>query len=439
MTVRSLSASIFASLFVLASACVASESPTATKNDEGAIPMPHTLKPETRARLDAFASKMLALRGSFAGYPLDEDTQLKGFYEWYLSSGLYSISMNNVGDPREESELQINTHEYENEVVDYFAPRFGFEKGNYWGFVTHSGTDGNDHGVYFGKKYLEWKSKLAPIAYVSEEAHYSIKKLADVQGLELRLIKATPMGQMDIEDFKAQLDTTRPALIVVAIGTTFRGAIDDQKAIEEVLQATPPPAVYRHADAALFGSFLAFLDDPKARETVSQKAMKFNSIAVSGHKFWGMDEPCGIFVCTKEVRDHLNAFKVSYLNQAVPTITCSRNAIAPLKFWWKIQTNPSKTFERMAETCVANAQYLHDELTKLGVKSWINPYSNTVFFKRPSEAIMNKYELAPDVSPVDGDLAHLIVMQHVTRQLLKDFLQDMGKEKTALASPLHVQ
>ncbi|SDL74697.1 hypothetical protein SAMN05660860_01178 [Geoalkalibacter ferrihydriticus] len=35
--------------------------------------------------------------------------------------------------------------------------------------------------MYFGKKVLQAQSDLPPIAYVSEEAHYSIKKLADVQ------------------------------------------------------------------------------------------------------------------------------------------------------------------------------------------------------------------------------------------------------------------
>jgi hypothetical protein len=32
-------------------------------------------------------------------HPINEDTQLKHFYEWYLVSGLYEDSMNNVGDP----------------------------------------------------------------------------------------------------------------------------------------------------------------------------------------------------------------------------------------------------------------------------------------------------------------------------------------------------
>jgi hypothetical protein len=74
---------------------------------------------------------------------------------------------------------------------------------------------------------------------VSAEAHYSIKKLADVQNTELRLIKATDMGQMDMGDFEKQLDAARPALVVIAMGTTFKGAMDDQSAIPGRYTFTP--------------------------------------------------------------------------------------------------------------------------------------------------------------------------------------------------------
>lgn len=385
---------------------------------------------EVEARLDAFAKRILEARPLVVGYPVNQVTDLKEFYEWYLQSGLYQAAMNNVGDPRkEDAPIKLNTHTFENEVIDYFAPRFGFKKDDYWGFITFSGTDGNSHGMYFGKTVLSAKSNIPPIVYVSEEAHYSIKKLTDVQGLELRLIKATPMGQMDIDDFRTKLDPTRPALVVLAIGTTFKGAIDDQEQINKVLEETPPPAVYRHADAALFGSILAFHDE-KAKEIVDAEKMKFDSIAVSGHKFWGLDEPMDIFICTSTVRNQLNPFRVEYLKDAIPTITCSRGAIAPLKFWWKINRTPGSAFEAMAATCLENAKYLHAELTKRKIRSWLNDYSNTVFFQQPSEKLMSKYSLAPEKSELLGDLAHLIVMQHVDQKLLDQFVLDFEEDLT---------
>jgi len=46
--------------------------------------------------------------------------------------------MNNVGNPRKESIFSLNTHEFENEVIDYFAPFYGFKKEDVWGIVTNS-------------------------------------------------------------------------------------------------------------------------------------------------------------------------------------------------------------------------------------------------------------------------------------------------------------
>ncbi|PTN31465.1 aminotransferase class V-fold PLP-dependent enzyme [Desulfonatronum sp. SC1] len=376
--------------------------------------------------LNSYAAEMLQSRPHFIGYPINQDMELQGFYKWYMESGLYEAAMNNVGDPYKPSGLLLNTHPFERDVIDYFAPRFGFDK-DYWGFVTASGTDGNNHGVYFGKKVLQAQSDLPPLAYVSEEAHYSIKKLADVQGVELRLIKADPMGRMDLADFEAQLDPTRPALVVIAMGTTFKGGIDNQMGINAILEKAGPPAVYRHQDAALFGSILGFLPPP-ASDLVNSAKMGFDSIAISGHKFWGLDEPAGVFISTQFVRDNINPFQVAYLKDAVPTITCSRSAISPLKLWWKITFSEPDVFEQQAAQLIANAEYLHAELQKLGIKSWLNEYSNTVFFERPSQIIMDYYGLAPDVHPEQGELAHVLLMQHVSKDLLDAFIADMKKD-----------
>ncbi|MCX7111808.1 MAG: aminotransferase class V-fold PLP-dependent enzyme [Proteobacteria bacterium] len=386
------------------------------------------ITPQDRHRLDQFAQQVIVKSKSVAGYPVNQDTSLDGFYAWYVKNKLYRASMNNVGNPRNASPYSINTHQFENEVVDYFAKLYGFQGDGYWGFVSASGTDGNNHGIYFGRKFLQAKSSVAPIIYVSEEAHYSIKKLADVQNLELRLIKATDMGQMDLLDFDRQLDPTRPALVVIAMGTTFKGAIDDQAAIHKILAEKHHGPEYIHLDAALFGGYLPYAGGEGA-ELVSQQLQKFDSIAVSGHKFFGFDEPMGIFITTKEVFGNLNPFHVTYLNDAVPTITCSRSALDPLKFWWKLHSTKMEKFQAASKTILSDAEYLFEKLQDAGIKVWKNPYSNTIFFERPSVVILSKYDLASDESPVFGKLAHFIVMPHVKRKLINGFVNEMKRWK----------
>lgn len=374
-------------------------------------------------RLNKFAQSMHQLRRDAVGYPVNQNTGLKEFYEWYLNSKLYEVAMNNVGDPRKADIFTMNTHKFENEVIDFFAPLYGFSRDEAWGIVTMSGTDGNMHGMYFGVKQLQGETKMLPVCYVSEEAHYSIKKLADLQNLELRLIKTDETGKMIISEFEKALDPAKPALIVIAMGTTFKGAIDGQAAIDAVIRKKKPVAVYRHVDAALFGGYLPFTEH---KDLVNRKVVHFDSIAVSGHKFFGFDEPMGIFLTTKKTLDQTNPFNIAYLNQAVPTITCSRNALSALKFWWKVKKTGQKGFQEQAKSILGNSEYLEDGLKKINWPVWRDDYSNTVYFRRPNDNIMKKYGLAPEFDlRLGGNLAHIVVMQNVSRQTIDQIINDI--------------
>jgi len=377
-------------------------------------------------RLNRYAADMVARSRLAVGYPINQNIDLKEFYEWYLASGLHNVSLNNVGNPQKESTLHTNSHDFENEVIEFFAPLYGFDPREAWGIVTFSGTDGNNHGVYFGVKDLLSRTKKRPVLYVSEQAHYSIKKLGDLQNLEMKLIPTDRMGRMDMAAFAKALNPKKPALVVIAMGTTFKGAIDDQEAIDKILKKKKPVAVYRHLDAALFGGYLPFTAD---RGLVDRRRIHFDSVAVSGHKFFGFDEPMGIFITTKAVLERQNPFKVSYLNDAVPTITCSRSGLAALKFWWKVKKTGREGFAAQATAIIANAAYLKARLDAMGYPAWLNPYSNTVFFKRPGQWIMDKWDLAPDEDPrLGGPLAHEIIMQHETRETIDRFIEDLKKD-----------
>jgi histidine decarboxylase len=242
----------------------------------------------------------------------------------------------------------------------------------------------------------------------------------------MRLIKADVKGQMDIKAFEKALDPKRPALVVIAMGTTFKGGIDDQDAIDKVLKKKRPVAVYRHLDAALFGGYLPFSEHA---DLVNRNKHHFDSVAVSGHKFFGFDEPLGFFITTNDVLKRQNPFKVSYLNDAVPTITCSRSGLGPLKFWWKIQKTGLEGYKKQTAYILKNAEYLKKSFDEIKYPAWRNDFSNTVYFKRPSQRVMDKWDLAPDEDArLGGKLAHDIVMQHEGKETIDLFIADIKKD-----------
>jgi histidine decarboxylase len=378
-------------------------------------------------KLDEWTKTWKESQQTYFGYPINEHSALHGFYEWFIASGMDVVNLNNAGDPLTDNPSTMSTQAFEREVMEFFAPLYGFEKDKMWGIVTHSGTDGNNHGIYFGAKYLYNKTGKMPVVYVSDEAHYSNMRICDLQNLEVRLIKSDNMGRMIPAELDKALDRTRPVLMVYAMGSTFKGAIDDQDALNAVLDKYPELTVYRHVDAALFGGYLPFTEH---QHMVDCRKMRFDAIAISGHKFFGIDSPCGLFLCTRETYDNQNNFNVTYLNGNMKMINCSRDAVQPLKFWWLVQTVGYAEWSKQANQMMVCTAYLKQQLDKIGWPCWVNEYSNTVFFKRPSPAVVRKYNLAQGYDErFGGELAHIVVMQHVTKEKIDGFIKELKGKK----------
>ncbi len=262
-----------------------------------------------------------------------------------------------------------------------------------------------------------------PVAYVADEAHYSNYRLCDVQNLDVRLIKSDEMGCMIADSLEAVLDTTRPCLIIYAMGSTFKGAIDNQQELNAVLARHPEIDVYRHVDAALFGGYLPFT---QYRYLVNRQEIEYESISISGHKFFGIDSPCGLFLTTREVYDNQASFDIAYLNANMRMISCSRSGVEPLKFWWLLNTVGIEGWSEQASAMMENTAYLVNELRRIGWPCWNNEYSNTVFFRRPSPELVSKYNLANSYDDrFGGPLSHIVVMQHVRKDIIDQFVKDL--------------
>ena len=357
------------------------------------------------------------------GYPVCQYPNMAGFGEWYAKSGICDMVLDNVGNPFADGQFVLGSSLIEREVIRTLAPFYGIPDDKAWGFVTNSGTDGNMHGIYFGAKKLQNETGMLPIAYVSKEAHYSSYRVCDVQNLEVRLIDRGENGGMDLDCLRNRIDPKKPALIIIAIGSTFMGAIDDQAGIQKVLDEVKPRGVYKHLDAALFGGYLPFTEH---KDIIHMEKQGYDSIAISGHKFFGIDEPCGLFLSRKDVLEAQKAYKVDYLNSDMPLISCSRSGLSPLKFYWILEHAGLEKLKQEATAMLENTEYLQQKFDEIGYPAWHMPYSNTVFFKRPAQWLQDKYSLANGFLPeYGGELSHIVVMQHVKKTTIDAFIEDL--------------
>jgi glutamate/tyrosine decarboxylase-like PLP-dependent enzyme len=382
----------------------------------------------------------------FLGYPLNMSTPPPEFFQWrtHLKEvGLGDFGYNNVGNPYAKSSIPYNTHDLEREIINRFGKQYGFSPDDTWGFLSHSGTDSNMHGMYIGRTILKGETGVVPKCYFTREAHYSIQILCDLLGMEAIYVNTLADASMDIEDLRKRIDNNpdHPALIVASVGTTFKGAIDDVDRINDLMVNL---SSYLHLDAALFGGYLPHTLGAKEvmqRLDGNNARNRYDSIAISCHKFFGFPSPAGLFITTGTVYDEFHQFysKVhnpEYIGHVPGTITCSRDAVKPAEFYFFSNPESIQNQARDAREILKNTDYLYAEmqnhLPALNARRE-NNLSNTIYFRKPSEDIIEKYSLATMHLDIDGqlqDFAHAVVMPHIKKKVLDEFLSDLDEDRS---------
>ncbi|SCA63093.1 Histidine decarboxylase [Chlamydiales bacterium SCGC AG-110-M15] len=372
--------------------------------------------------LEKLELKALEMKTHEIGYPCNNAFNLDPLIEWWQKSTLSKMLLNDAGDPRNGKTNYLTCHEYEIEILKYFADLFKLPFEETWGYVTNSGTGGNEHGLYLGRERMKEFGK--PVLYSSEEAHYSIQSLARLLDIEHIIIESYPTGEMDYFDLKEKILPDRPAIFSLSIGSTFKGAIDNIDHITKTVKEAKLPGAHYHADAALFGGYLSFIEDEGAPK-LNFSERPYDSIAVSGHKFFGSPVPLGVFLTRRSYLAAMQKDYIEYIRGYNTTIPCSRSSLNTLILWWTLATTPNAAFKLEAKQILENAKYLHECLVDKGIQSWVSPYSNVVYFTKPSEEICKKWGLATVTCKFNGPLAHVITMQHVDRDVIDAFIGEM--------------
>ena len=229
-----------------------------------------------------------------------------------------SFSLNNIGDPFAASNYQINTHQFEREVISFFADLLK-SKDYFKEYVSHDGIEGNLFGIDLGlQRFPE------AILYYSSRAHYSIDKIAHLLKAPVEKIPVLTNGEIDYQVLREKFDEhkSKPAVISANIGTTMTGAVDNIQQIQAILKDLSIENYHLHGDAALSGIILPFVETPQAFDF----ADGIHSIAISEHKFIGSPLLCGI-VLTNQKPPHVYQPEIAYVKITDSTISGSRNGI----------------------------------------------------------------------------------------------------------------
>jgi len=369
----------------------------------------HEKLPDESEILEVFEKTLKNKSSVHFGYPYN----LMYNYEELFEFMKYTI--NNLGDPYVTSNYGVHSRQFERSVIDFFAKLWKIEQGEYWGYVTTCGTEGNLHGILVARE-----CHPDGILYSSCESHYSIFKAARYYRMDAKSIPTIHTGEIDYDSLELEISRNldRPVIINVNIGTTVKGAVDNVDRILRILNnlRVPRERFHIHCDGALFAMMMPFVD--YAPEISFQKPI--DSIAVSGHKMLGCPMPCGITLSRKEnvkkVEQH-----IEYLNSVDTTIMGSRNGQAPLYIWYSLRKKGLAGIKRDVVHCMETARYLKEKIMDAGLICRLNDLSCTVVLERPTdESLVKRWQLA-----CEQDIAHVVVMPNVTREKIDKFVEEL--------------
>lgn len=368
-------------------------------------------QPHEREILAAYESELQRRSTTHLGYPYN----LK--YNNDALAPFMRYSINNLGDPFEPSNYGVHSRQFEVAVIDFFAKLWNIDKGDYWGYVTTCGTEGNLHAMLLARE-----CHPEGVLYTSSETHYSIFKAARYYKMECETIATLPMGEMNYDILRQNLlkNKGKPAIINVNIGTTVKGAVDNLDRVLRILLQCgyQRDDYYIHCDGALFALMMPFLDH--APEVSFRKPI--DSIAVSGHKMLGCPMPCGVALTRKRHVKRVEQ-RIDYLNSVDTTIMGSRNGHAALHMWHALRSKGADGIKMEVDACLQNAIYLRDALRNSGITARLNDLSSTVVLERPvEEDFVQRWQLA-----CEEDICHVVVMPNVTRSKVDTFVAELER------------
>jgi glutamate/tyrosine decarboxylase-like PLP-dependent enzyme len=196
-------------------------------------------------------------------------------------------------------------NEIERHTLRWLADKFGLPPETIATFTT-GGAEANLSAVIAALEHLfpgcgeDGLRGLAatPVVYLSEEAHHSFSKIAQMSGLgrsSLRPIPTDGQLRMDVGALAECIAKDRsngfaPLMVVGTAGTTAAGAIDP---LPELASLCREQQIWFHVDAAWGGAAIV---SPSLRHHLAG-IESADSITCDAHKWLSVSMACGMFFC----------------------------------------------------------------------------------------------------------------------------------------------
>ena len=370
-----------------------------------------------------YLDKNKILRERMFGYPanLTEDSAVTK----YLRKKENELPLtNNCGDPFDSGNYLMDSKEYEIAILNKLFEHFGLDLSKKpWGYITTGGSESNKWGIYNGlRKFPEGR------VYYSDSAHYSVPKAVklgfDKSDNDITLIKHTNIQaknnsekidtDMLLFEIRKNWDINKePAIILLTLGTTKTGAVDDIELISKTLKSENIPH-YIHLDAALYGGIAK--NQINAPTVPNIEYLGVDSVSVSLHKYFGNHDVKSVVIS----KEPPVASKVDYIGQIDSTTAGSRTF------------NPFSSLQRITETLdrkfpneyCENVLFFENLLKEKNIKFTREENANIFVLDKPSDEICKKYQLSTfDDNGVEK--CHVIIFPYHKKEMMSQLINEI--------------
>ncbi len=252
-----------------------------------------------------------------------------------LAVAAYFTTMLNINPNNHALDGGAATADLEKESVKKLANMFGFN--DYLGHLTSSGTIANLEALWIARQIHPDKS----IAY-SNQSHYTHSRMCEVLAVKGISIKTDKLGRMDLFDLENNLKNNQIGTVVVTLGTTSTGALDE---LEQILILAKKYSFRIHVDTA-YGGFYSVLSNTRGLE-VFKAISKADSVVIDPHKHGLQPYGCGCIIFSDPAVGKFYSHDSPYtyftskeLHLGEISLECSRAGAAASALWTTLNLFP---------------------------------------------------------------------------------------------------
>lgn len=265
----------------------------------------------------------------------------------------------------------------EEQVLREMRRIIGWPEGRGDGIFCPGGSMANGYAINLARHYKFPKIKETGLAdlprlviFTSEDAHYSVKKLAAFLGIgtnNVVCVDVDDRGKMSMTDLEAKITRTLeeeravPLMVSATAGTTVLGAFDPLRKINEICRKY---SMWFHVDAAWGGGALV---SQKYRALLDGIELA-DSVTWNPHKLLAAPQQCStLLVRHEKLLESAHSSRASYLFQpdkfydtsydsGDKHVQCGRRADV-LKFWFMWKAKGTRGLEKHVDRVFQLSEY----------------------------------------------------------------------------------